>query len=84
MRNLTEVRINFLCTSRRYWGSGAIAPVNLNLGTKWNRVISFTQGAAMSQGKEPPATDCVVGRMLHRIDLDASGRRHISGPNWKS
>jgi hypothetical protein len=41
-------------------------------------------GGRLVSGEGAPAADCIVGRMVDRIGLDASGRRQICGPKWKS
>jgi hypothetical protein len=38
---------------KAYWGSGDVAPLNLWLGTRWRRVVSFTPRPLYSQGKSP-------------------------------
>ena len=37
-------------------------------------------GGRLVSGEGAPATDCIVGRMVERIGLDALGRGQISGP----
>jgi hypothetical protein len=41
-------------------------------------------GSRLVSGEGAAATDCIVGRTVEGIGLDASARRQISGPNWKS
>jgi len=36
-----------------YWGSGDIAPSNLNLATRWRRAVSFAPWPLYPQGKSP-------------------------------
>jgi hypothetical protein len=38
---------------KMYWGSGSIAPCNLNLGTRWRWVVSFTPRPLYPWGKSP-------------------------------
>jgi hypothetical protein len=38
---------------KTYWGSGGIAPLILDLGTKWMWVVSFTPRPLYRQGKSP-------------------------------
>jgi hypothetical protein len=38
---------------KAYWGSGCIAPRNLDLGTRWRWVVSFTTQPLYLQGKSP-------------------------------
>jgi hypothetical protein len=38
---------------KAYWGSGGIAPLILDLGTRWRFVVSFTPRPLYSQGKSP-------------------------------
>jgi len=36
---------------KTYWGNGGIASRTLDLGTRWNWVVSFTPRPLYSQGK---------------------------------
>jgi hypothetical protein len=38
---------------KAYWGSGCIAPLILELGTRWRWVVSFTPRPLYPQGKSP-------------------------------
>jgi hypothetical protein len=38
---------------KAYWGSGGIAPLILDLGTRWRWVVSFTPRPLYPQGKSP-------------------------------
>jgi len=48
---------------KAYWGSGAIAPHNLNLGTRWRCAVSFTLQPLYLQGSGPR---CRLERRLGR------------------
>jgi hypothetical protein len=53
---------------KKYWGSGGIAQRILDLGARWNWVVSFTPRSLYSQGKSP------------RYPLD----RSLGGPQSRS
>jgi len=57
MSNLKKVKFS-LClikyhTMKTYWGSGGTFTRNLDLGTRWRWVVSFTLPLLQPQGKSP-------------------------------
>jgi len=54
--------------TKKYWGSGGIAPHILDVGTTWRWVVSFTPRPLYTQGKSP------------RYPLD----RRLGGPQSRS
>jgi hypothetical protein len=54
---------------KAYWGSGGIAPRILDLGTRWNCVVSFTARILYPQGNSP----------WYPLDRRLSGLQNRSG-----
>jgi hypothetical protein len=64
---------------KTYWGNGGMAPLILDLGTRWRWVVSFTPRPLYPQGKSPLYP---LDRMLGgpRAVLDAVSERKIPSP----
>jgi hypothetical protein len=68
---------------KTYWGSGGIAPLILDLGTRWRWVVSFTPRPPCPQGKIP-CYPRIGGWVGPRAVLDAVVKRKIPSPRRES
>jgi hypothetical protein len=60
-------------------GRGGKAPLTLNLGTRWGRVVSITSRPRFTPGERTPGTHWTGGWVVPRAGLDAETRRKILG-----
>jgi hypothetical protein len=80
-----KVKVKLSCalteyhTMKAYWGSRGIAPCILDLGTRWNLVISFTPQPLYAQGKSPGTRKIGVW-VGPRAGVDAVVKRNIHSP----
>jgi hypothetical protein len=65
---------------KTYWGSGDIVPRILNLGTKWNCMVSFMP-VRFTTGDRAPVTHWIGGWVGPRAGLDAVDNRKIPFPS---
>jgi hypothetical protein len=81
---LTECRVmktypllNYAPRHEGMWGSGDIAPLIRNLGTRWGWVVSFTRRPLYPQGKAS-VTHLIGDWVGRRVDVDAMAKRKIA------
>jgi hypothetical protein len=68
---------------KTYWGSGCIAPLILDLGTRWRWVVIFTPGR-FTPRERAPGTHWMGGRVGLGAVLDAVVKRKIPSPRRES
>jgi hypothetical protein len=60
-------------------GSGGIAPHILNLGTRWKKLVSFTNRSLYPGGTDP-ITHWVRGSVGPKTGVNLAGKRNITAP----
>jgi hypothetical protein len=69
---------------KAYWGSGGIAPLILDLGTRWRWVVSFTTWPLYPQGKSPwYPLDRRLGGPRNRSGRGGKAKKHLLLPGME-